>query len=376
MLTRLNPNHQTTLRHRLGACAAFYALSLGLLPAAYADAFLDRAKQKVTAATASKTEWDGPTTGPAAAPGKTLVFVGSDMRNGGPLGVSRGVQEAAQFLGWTVRILDGQGTVQGRTAALNQAIALKPDGILLGNFDAKEQSQGVRSANAAGIPVVGYHAAKEAAAVDGMFVNITTPADDVAEIAALYAIASSEGKAGVVIFTDSAYSAAIAKSDAMAEIIKQCAGCTLLGVEDTPLADTSNRMPQITATLLQRHGEKWTHALGINDLYFDFIGPTLQTAGALGRNLQTISAGDGSESAYQRIRRGRFQHATVPEPLNMHGWQMVDEINRAMHGQAHSGYVTKVHLVIQDNITRDGGDQNQYDPNNGYRAAYQKIWRP
>jgi len=361
-------------RQGIGACLACCALSMGAT--AHADDFLDRAKQKVSAAVAPKTQWDGPVTGPAAAAGKTLVFVASDMRNGGVLGVSQGVEQAAKFLGWTVRMLDGQGTVQGRTAALNQAIALAPDGILLGGFDAKEQAQGVRSANNMNIPVVGWHAAKEATGVDGMFFNVTTPADDVAEIAALYAIATSEGKAGVVIFTDSAFSAAIAKSDVMAEIIKQCAGCTLLGVEDTPLADTSNRMPQITATLLQRHGQTWTHALGINDLYFDFIGPTLQTAGALGRNLQTISAGDGSESAYQRIRRGRFQHATVPEPLNMHGWQMVDEINRAMNGQAHSGYVTKVHLVIQDNIAKDGGDQNQYDPDNGYRAAYQKIWRP
>jgi len=364
--------HSTLWRRGIRACACVLALTT----AAHADDFLERAKEKVAAAVATKTQWDGPTAGPTAAVGKTLVFVASDMRNGGVLGVSQGVQEAAKFLGWTVRMLDGQGTVQGRTAALNQAIALAPHGILLGGFDAKEQAQGVRSANSLNIPVVGWHAAKEATGVDGMFFNVTTPADDVAEIAALYAIATSEGKAGVVIFTDSAFSAAIAKSDIMAQIIQQCTGCTLLGVEDTPLADTSNRMPQITATLLQRHGEKWTHALGINDLYFDFIGSTLQTAGTLGRKLQTISAGDGSESAYQRIRRGRFQNATVPEPLNMHGWQMVDEINRAMSGQNPSGYVTPVHLVTQDNIAQDGGDQNQYDPDNGYRAAYQKIWRP
>jgi len=343
---------------------------------AHADDFLARAKEKVAMATTPTTRWDGPTTGPVAAAGKTLAFVASDMRNGGVLGVSQGVQEAAKFLGWQVRVLDGQGTVQGRTAALNQAIALAPDGILLGGFDAKEQSAGLRSASSQNIPVVGWHAAKEAAAVDGMFVNITTPADGVAEMAALYAIAISEGKAGVVIFTDSAYSAAIAKSDIMAKIIQQCADCTLLGVEDTPLADTSNRMPQITATLLQRHGEKWTHALGINDLYFDFMGATLQTAGTQGRKLQTISAGDGSESAYQRIRRKRFQNATVPEPLHLHGWQMVDEINRAISGEKPSGYVTPVHLVIQENIEKDGGNKNHYDPANGYRNAYQKIWRP
>ncbi len=351
------------------------ALALGgLACTAQADDFLAAAKQKVAAATAPVNQWDGPTTGPKAAPGKTLVFVASDMRNGGVLGVSKGVEEAVKLLGWKIRVLDGQGSVQGRTAAFNQAIALKPDGILLGGFDAKEQGSGVQSAGRAGIPVVGWHAAKDAGAVDGLFYNVTTNAQDVADIAALYAVAKSEGKAGVVIFTDSAYSVAIAKSNAMAEVIKRCTGCTLLGVEDTPLADTSNRMPQLTTSLLQRHGAKWTYSLGINDLYFDFIGPTLQAAGGEAKEMKNLSGGDGSASAYQRIRSRRYQAGTVPEPLNLHGWQMVDEANRAMAGEKPSGYSTPVHLVTADNIKNDGGPSNQFDPDNGYRKAYQSIW--
>lgn len=341
---------------------------------ALADDFLDTAKRKVAAATATVSQWDGPTSGPQAAADKTLVFVASDMRNGGVLGVSKGVEEAVKLLGWKIRMLDGQGSVQARTAAFNQAIALKPDGILLGGFDAREQSGGVQAASKANIPVVGWHAAKEAGAVDGLFYNVTTSAQAVAEIAALYAVAASDGKAGVVVFTDSAYSVAIAKSNAMAEVIKKCAGCSLLGVEDTPLADTSSRMPQLTTSLLQRHGAKWTYSLGINDLYFDFIGPTLQAAGNTGKAMQNLSGGDGSASAYQRIRNKRYQAGTVPEPLNLHGWQMVDEVNRALAGRAPSGYSTPVHLVTAENIQSNGGPNNQFDPANGYRKAYQQIW--
>ncbi|MBD9391702.1 substrate-binding domain-containing protein [Acidovorax sp. ACV01] len=360
----------TTLRHTLLAAA----LCAGLNGMASAQDFLATAKAKVAAATSAKTKWDGPTTGPKAAADKTIVYVASDMRNGGVLGVSKGAEEAAKAIGWKIRVLDGQGTVQGRTAAFNQAIALKPAGILLGGFDAKEQAAGVKTATGSKIPVVGWHAAKEAGAVDGMFFNVTTNAQDVAEIAALHAVATSDGKAGVVVFTDSAYAVAIAKSNAMADVIKKCTGCTLLGVEDTPLADTSNRMPQLTTSLIQRHGAKWTHSLGINDLYFDFMGPTLQSAGGAAKDLKNLSGGDGSESAYQRIRTGRFQAGTVPEPLNLHGWQMVDEINRALAGEKASGYSTPVHLVTADNIKGDGGPKNSFDPDNGYRDAYKKIW--
>lgn len=355
---------------------ALALLMAGLAPAALADDFVDMAKKKVAAATAPSSQWDGPTTGPKAQGKRTVVFLASDMKNGGVLGVAEGVKEAAKAIGWEVRIIDGQGSVQGRTAAFGQAMALKPGGIILGGFDAKEQATGLKTASDQKIPVVGWHAAKEAGAVDGMFFNVTTPAKDVAEIAALSAVAGSDGKAGVVVFTDSAYAVAIAKSDAMAAVIKQCKTCTLLGVEDTPLADTSSRMPQLTTSLVQRHGAKWTHSLGINDLYFDFMGPTLKSAGGAAAKLQNLSAGDGSESAYQRIRAKNFQSGTVPEPLNLHGWQAVDELNRAIAGEKPSGYSTPVHLVTPGNIGKDGGPKNTYDPDNGYRNAYKKIWTP
>ena len=76
--------------------------------------------------------WDGPTTGPKAADGKTIVYVSTDQRNGGAHGVGEGVKEAAEKIGWTFALLDGQGSVSGRSTALNQAIASKPDVIVLG----------------------------------------------------------------------------------------------------------------------------------------------------------------------------------------------------------------------------------------------------
>jgi ribose transport system substrate-binding protein len=71
---------------------------------------------------------------------------------------------------------------------------------------------------------------------------------------------------------------------------------------------------------------------------------------------------------------GEYQVATIPEPLNLHGWQCVDEMNRAFAGEQPSGYVTPVHLVTKDNITVDGGPQDIFDPGNGYRDQYKKIW--
>ncbi|WP_191601085.1 substrate-binding domain-containing protein [Marinomonas algicola] len=361
----------------------YSAISLSVLMAASsyaseADDFVAMAKAKVKAATIHNSEWDGPTTGPKAVTNKTVVFLASDMRNGGVLGVSNGVEEAAAFIGWNVRVLDGQGTVSGRTSVFNQAMALKPDGIVLGGFDVKEQSAALETATSLGIKIVGWHSAPKPGPIPekNMFTNITTDADDVAEIAALAAIAESDGKAGVVIFTDSAYEVAIAKSDAMAKLIEKCAGCTLISVEDTPLSDTSTRMPQLTTSLLQRNQGKWTHSLGINDLYFDYIGSSLNSSGLPMEQLpRNLSAGDGSQSAYARIRTNFNQTGTVPEPLNLHGWQIIDELNRAFSGVKDSGFSTPVYLVTPENIKFNGGEQDTFDPDNNYREYYKAIWK-
>ena len=353
------------------------AASLFASGAVRADAVMDAAKAKVEASTQKAGKWDGPTDGPKAAPGKTIIYVGGDLRNGGTEGVSRGVEEAAKAIGWTLRVIDGRGEIAGRTAALNQAIALNPDGIVVGGFDAIEQGAALEGVKAAGIPFVGWHATVEPGpdAATGMFANVNTRIADVAETAADLAIVDSGGKAGVVIFGDSNYEMAIKKAHLLEAAIKKCSGCTVLTLEDSPMTEASTRMPQLTTSLLQRFGDKWTYSLAVNDLYYDFMGPSLSAAGKSGTDTpKNISAGDGSESAFQRIRSKQFQIATVPEPLHEQGWQLIDELNRAFAKQPWSGYVSTIHLVTPDNIGFDGGPDNVFDPANGYRETYKKIW--
>jgi ribose transport system substrate-binding protein len=335
------------------------------------------AKDIVTQAAANKVPWDGPTTGPKAQPGKTVVLISEDQRNGGALGVSEGVMEAAKVIGWKLTILDGAGVIASRSAAFGQAIALKPDIIIADNDDATEQKVNIVKAVNAGIKVLGWHSNVKPGPMDGvpLFTNISTDPTVVAKVAAALAIANADGKAGVVVFTDATEKISVMKSNAMAANIKECSGCTVLDVIDTPLASVSTRIPQMTQSLHQRFGKKWTHSLAINDGFFDFMAPTLRAAGSAGSGPPVnISGGDGSKAAFERIRGDNYQFATVAEPLSLHGWQLIDEANRALAGMQWSGYVAPTHLVNKDNIGTNGGPNNVYDPDNGYRDIYKKIW--
>ena len=87
-----------------------------------------------------------------------------------------------------------------------------------------------------------------------------------ARAAASCAIAGSHGAAGVVIFADSVYETVMAKSDAVAKVIKTFGGGEVLALEDTPLRDLAARVRPLTTALLLRFCDRARHALCINDL--------------------------------------------------------------------------------------------------------------
>jgi ribose transport system substrate-binding protein len=315
----------------------------------------------------------GPSAGPkAAGPGK-IVYVASDLTNGGVTGVATGVKEAAKTIGWTVDVLDGKATAQGRTDALNAAIASKPAGIILGGFDANEQKTAIAQATAQKIPVVGWHAGATPGPIPaaGLFTNVTTDPLEVSKIAAYYAIADSNGKAGVVIFTDTQYEIAVKKADTMRDIIKKCTTCSVLSYENSPIAEADAKMPPLVASLLQKFGPKLTYMLAINGNYYGGARQALKDAGkpAAGPPKQ-IAAGDGDSAEFKRIREGDYQTATVAEPLYLQGWQLVDELNRAISGQPASGYLAPPGLVVKANV----GTGDVFDPKEAYRDNYKKIW--
>ena len=365
------------------ACTLSVATAQGVLPApkpvapAAAKDFLTIANGVVDAAARPATAWNGPRNGPRAQSGKRIAVVAEDLHNGGILGAIDGVLEAARVIGWHVKIFDSRGDADMRLKILADALASRPDGLVIAGGDAHALLPALRPFAERNIPIVGWHVAARAGPVPGtpVAMNVSSNPLEVARVTALAAIAQSGGRAGVVIFTDSSFRIAQDKAAAMAAVVRACADCTLLEVRDVPISRCQELMPGATRTLLARYGSRWTYTLAINDIYFDYAAPVLTQAGLPNAAMAMLSAGDGSESAFLRIRTGTFQTGTVAEPLNLQGWQLVDELNRLFAGESVTGYVSPVHLVTADNLAADRGDRLFYDPANGYRDIYRRIWQ-
>ncbi|CAB3666219.1 substrate-binding domain-containing protein [Trinickia soli] len=361
----------------VAAAQASSEVSLAGVPVADNERYLAEARRVVAAAERSAIAWSGPRDGPRAQSGKRIAVVAEDLRNGGILGVIDGLVEAAKIIGWSATIFDAAGAPDLRLKMLSNALASRPDGLVLVGGDAHALTAGLQPFAERGIPIVGWHVASRAGAVPGtpVAMNVSTDPLEVARVTALAAIVQSGGHAGVVIFTDSNFQVARDKSDEMAAVVRKCGACTLLEVRDIAISRCEELMPGETSALLERYGKRWTYALAINDIYFDYAVPVLTEAAMPNAAMTMLSAGDGSESAFLRIRAGTFQTATVAEPLNLHGWQLIDEMNRLLARQRVTDYVFPVHLVTAANLATDGGAQLRYDPANGYRDIYRRIWQ-
>ncbi|MEU9035717.1 substrate-binding domain-containing protein [Streptomyces sp. NPDC048352] len=375
------PNRSTPLTTAaLLAAAAVLLAGCGRGPSAGSGpseggcpAALARAEAAVRRAEGTGASWNGPATGPAAVPGRSLVYVAQTMTNPGVAGVAKGVEEAGRAIGWPVRVIDGEGTPAGIQAALGQAVTLKPSGIVIGGFDPRLTAQQMARAGAVHIPVIGWHAvdAPGPSRDPALFTNVTTEVEDVARISADWVIAGSRGAAGVVLFTDDSIPFARNKAELIKRELATCPGVRILAYENIPIPDASSRTPQAVSSLLSRFRKEWSRSVAINDLYFADAAAALRAAGRPGGGPPlNIGAGDGDPSAFQRINSGQYQAATVPEPLSQQGWQIVDEFNRAFAGRPASGYVAPVHIATAANSR----GAVSWDPP-GYREAYRRIWQ-
>ena len=348
-------------------------LSTSAVGSVLADDIVAEAKKDLVIYAGPQSQWRGPENGPKPVPGKTIVFVSNDESNDANHAWGVAIIEAARKIGWTASVIDGKATPTGWINAFSQAIALKVDGIVT-SADAKSLQDTIKEAAARGIPIVGIHAAALPGpnAELGLFTNIEEDPREIGKAQADWVIADSDGKANVVVTSHNEFAIAETKSRAVEARLRQCPGCKVLEYSSSPIAEVAQRQPQLVLSWVQRFGMP-LYVTAVADYTLDFQVPALRSAGVDPKQVKLIGA-DGQRSAYDRIRNGQFQTVTVSEPVEEQAYQAVDEMNRALNKAPPSTFVQAPYLVTPDNVDAEGGAKNQFNPTNGYKDHYLKIW--
>ena len=183
----------------------------------------------------------------------------------------------------------------------------------------------------------------------------------------------SDGKAADIHMVDNSYAIARFKAKATTTPIANCPGCKMLETVNMPLGEASARMTPVISGLLARYGDSWWMTTCC-DGYYTNVAAALRAANASTDKIKLVGA-DAPPSAYDMIRKGGFEVATVPEPSSLFGYEAVDAIVHAMNGVEPAHFVQPTFLIVKDNVESEGGKQNEFVPSNNFACHYVNIWK-
>jgi ribose transport system substrate-binding protein len=321
-------------------------------------------------------DWEGPTAGPKAVNDKHILFISQDARNGGISAVFRHFQTATRYLGWRLEYVNGDNDLSLIKSTINEAHLKGNAAIVLAGIAINSVIEEVRWAQENGLILIGWHAKALPGPGNNMFTNITTLPTEIAQIAfdlMLHdaELHNSDEPLGVVLFNDSRFDIANAKTAKLKELINKCHKCKLLEVVDINIGQTFTLVPDAVLRLNDTYAKQWTHNIAINDVYFDAMNTPLKFVKR--RDIKNIAAGDGSFLAFSRISGGNSQQiASIAEPSGIQGWQLADELNRAFSGYPATKFVAPP-LIMTTESVREAGNYDM-DANIPYRKKYKAIW--
>ena len=379
------------LAGRLGG-AALLAASVGLIgtghaatraepfpgwgePTIDANVSVDQAKAIVAERTRPQTDWKGPTDGPRASTEPvTIAWVSGDESYSTYIGWGNGVRQAAKALGWKVLTFNGQGTVSGQLAAMQQALAANPAAIIT-PADANALQRPIKDAVAHGIPVIGIHATAFPGPGPqlGLYQNIASSPAEIGQSQAAYVIAMSDGHARVIHMVDNSFAIARFKARAATEPIKNCTGCKLLEIANVPIGDLATRVAPTVSGLLARYGDGWWMTTCCDD-YYPYVASSLHAAGVPPDRAHLVGA-DAPPATYDLIRKGNYEVASVPEPSTLFGYEAVDAVVHAMAGEQPAKFIQPTYIITKDNVDAEGGKNNEFVPSNNFACHYLNIWK-
>jgi ribose transport system substrate-binding protein len=320
--------------------------------------------------------------GPKAQKGKTIWVVPCSTALFGCSEPAAAVQEAAKTLGWTVKIADGKASPAGYTAAINQAVAAKADGIITVAIDCAAAKSALAAAKTAGIPTVSVFAYDcddpKGGASESLYSAVInssgTPAEfgtKWGELKAAYAIAKTNGKAKVLLITHPDFIVTQYETAGYKSELAKSKGSEIVDTVDITGADLGNPAgtAQKVATALQQHPEA-----NVVDVPDDTTMAQVSQAITAARIPDLlVVAGEGYPSTLALIKK-KVVTAAGGVPANWLGWEGADAMNRVLAGETEiPNQGASFQLIDAENGLPSDADK-PWVPSIDYKAAFISNW--
>lgn len=325
------------------------------------------AEESARAFMAPVTEWPGPTTGPAAVPGKRVVAVSCGMSSEGCARPVDGMVEAGEALGWEVEACDGDFDPGKFIACVDLAINTRADGLLLQAISDEFIADPLARARAQGI-VVASTEGLNTPSDTGVSFEIDAGWDRQGEALASYLAWKNAGDSTTLMQYERSYRAVVKLNQRATEVLASNGGEVI--EFDFSEMELFTDFPGRTVAAVRANPE--INGIVIFDDGVIAMIPEMKAAGLLaGRLLAGYNLITPSINA---VRAGD-QAASAGAEQVWEGWAAADNLNRIFAGQSPVAQNVPVVMITAENVDRvPEGTADVVDVD--FRAHYRSIWVP
>jgi ribose transport system substrate-binding protein len=320
---------------------------------------------------------------------KSVIFLSCGQLAVGCAGPALAMQKVAAEIGWKFKIIDGNfGIGDGLNSGMRQAIAAKPDAIVVHGTPCPIILQPLREAKAAGIPVFNIQADDCNDPKNGgeqMFVDMPQNKDFVTAAdflfqwgftQAAYLIDATQGHARIL---RDAYVGGLMGEDQTAgqdAALAKCADCKVVGTATWVGADAgpTGALNKKFSTLLTQHPEANAVLLSYDSVATSFgLSKLILDAGR--QDTMIVVGGEGYTAAQHLIREDAGLTAVTANSADWLAWGAVDTMNRYFNHAplAAEGVGFRV-IDAGHNLSPDGQDYAPPASAFDLRAIYLKSW--
>jgi ribose transport system substrate-binding protein len=316
----------------------------------------------------------GPPIDASKAKGKTIFIIPESSSIPFINTIDNSIVRVAKLLGIKTTIYTNQAQPSQWAAGVNQAVAQKPDLIMLqGAPDPRVLQPQLIAAKKAGIPVLVTHFFEES---DPMPPNVTALVrvqfNQAARLEADWTIADSGGKANAVVVTSNEVPIAKGMLDAMKQEFAKCSGCKLT-IVNVPIPDWATKIQTEVQSALVKDPNV-NYVIPFVDGMAQFAASGITAAGKKGK--VKISTFNGTPFALKMIQDKNIVAQDVGENLDWLGWADMDQALRILVGaNPVQSEHTPLRVFDATNVDQAGKppkDSTGYG--NAYVAAYKKLW--
>ncbi|HZO96130.1 MAG TPA: sugar ABC transporter substrate-binding protein [Gaiellaceae bacterium] len=317
----------------------------------------------------------GPPIDASKARGKTIFIIPESSSIPFISTIDKSIEKVARLVGVKTVVYTNQAQPSEWAAGINQAIARKPDLIMLqGAPDPRVLQPQLLAAKRAGIPVLVTHFFEES---DPMPPNVTALVrvqfNQAARLEADYTITDTGGKANVLIVTSNEVPIAKGMLNAMKQEFAKCGSACKYTIVNVPIPDWATKIQTEVQSALVRNPEI-NYVIPFVDGMAQFTVAGITAAGKVGK--VKVATFNGTPFALKLIQDGNVVAMDVGENLDWLGWADMDQALRILVGaKPVRSEHTPLRLFDRSNVAQAGTpprDSTGYG--HAYVDRYKELW--